>query len=439
MSKKEISNDKMLELEEENAARNMQLAATRVRLARTTQLPMTRLHWGHDYLKSEYGDNWDKQGGYWDGCGHMFKSLCHGRNDMWWEKNGWSDANAKLQKAAQMDQDRQKMFREALKELHNKILEEREAHKEAKVARQEYLNFTKYNLKLKEKKKKFLLNSEKKSLIDTLAKSSAIINSGLVHKIANDTDMAYADYGEVEAQAAQEEMDEMAKWHNLLLNMKESGKADPLYVANLNQEGTKMLAMIRHTMLRLQHSESREKKMAQEDERNLRVYQQQLKSLHDSSQSKEKSYEEKEKEEELKAEEAAKKLLQERSQEFAGEGSSAHNLAEESAKRQEAARQRKLQASDRGSSQRSQAVQHTPEQVEQNIIKQKEQVHAAAVAKKNALVGKAVPAAKEKPAAASKGNKGGAGKAEAVELAPWAKQRNFMSALKRQTEATKQL
>ena len=102
---------------------------------------------------------------------------------------------------------RQKMFREALKELHNKILEEREAHKEAKVARQEYLNFTKYNLKLKEKKKKFLLNSEKKSLIDTLAKSSAIINSGLVHKIANDTDMAYADYGEVEAQAAQEEMD----------------------------------------------------------------------------------------------------------------------------------------------------------------------------------------------------------------------------------------
>lgn len=86
---------------------------------------MTRLHWGHDYLKSEYGDNWDKQGGYWDGCGHMFKSLCHGRNDMvevelddemiepcvdgawqWWEQNGWSDANAKLQKAAQMDQDR---------------------------------------------------------------------------------------------------------------------------------------------------------------------------------------------------------------------------------------------------------------------------------------------------------------------------------------------
>ena len=39
-------------------------------------------------------------------------------------------------------------------------------------------------------------------------------------------------------------------------------------------------------------------------------------------------------------------------------------------------------------------------------------MHAAAVAKKNALVGKTVAAAKKEAEAASKGNKGGTGKVE---------------------------
>ena len=48
------------------------------------------------------------------------------------------------------------------------------------------------------------------------AKSSSVIDAGLVNKMKTEAGLAYGDYGAVEAEAAEEEMQEMADWDDLI-------------------------------------------------------------------------------------------------------------------------------------------------------------------------------------------------------------------------------
>ena len=48
------------------------------------------------------------------------------------------------------------------------------------------------------------------------AKSSSVIDAGLVNKMKTDAGLAYGDYGAVEAETAEEEMQEMADWDDLI-------------------------------------------------------------------------------------------------------------------------------------------------------------------------------------------------------------------------------
>lgn len=88
-----------------------------------------QLHWGHKWLKSHHYNHPHYWGGA--GCEHDFRDLC---NENYYHHNvhpfllhhKWLDGSERLEQAHKFDEEEETAFQEATKELHNKVLVERE-------------------------------------------------------------------------------------------------------------------------------------------------------------------------------------------------------------------------------------------------------------------------------------------------------------------------
>lgn len=147
--------------------------------------------------------------GFYGTCNHMFKSLCvHDQRiqDNWWKDHGWSHEGSDLIHAAHYEQRQEQAFHEAVAELHNKIIDHRDTRKEWMQNRTEYLAADAADRDLDRRKKAYLQKEENENTLADLGKDSATISSGLIHKMGEDSEIAYGSYGSVEAQAAEEEI-----------------------------------------------------------------------------------------------------------------------------------------------------------------------------------------------------------------------------------------
>jgi hypothetical protein len=87
------------------------------------------LHWGHKWLK-KYGFNHPHHWGG-AGCDHDFRDLCneayyHHHVHPFLLHHKWLDGSERLEEAHKFDEEEETAFQEATKELHNKVLVERE-------------------------------------------------------------------------------------------------------------------------------------------------------------------------------------------------------------------------------------------------------------------------------------------------------------------------
>ena len=88
-----------------------------------------QLHWGHKWLKSHHYNHPHYWGGA--GCEHDFRDLC---NENYYHHNvhpfllhhKWLDGSERLEQAHKFDEEEETAFQEATKELHNKVMVERE-------------------------------------------------------------------------------------------------------------------------------------------------------------------------------------------------------------------------------------------------------------------------------------------------------------------------
>lgn len=139
----------------------------------------------------------------------MFKSLCaHDQRiqDNWWKNHGWSHEGSDLIHAAHYEERQEQAFHEAVAELHNKIIDHRDTRKAWMQNRTEYLAADAADRDLDRRKKAYLQKEENENTLADLGKDSATISSGLIHKMGQDSEIAYGSYGSVEAQAAEEEI-----------------------------------------------------------------------------------------------------------------------------------------------------------------------------------------------------------------------------------------
>jgi len=315
--------------------------------AKTEELPMTKLHWGHGYLKDEYGDDWAASvAGFHashPGCQHMFTSLCNHDEriiDDWWKDHGWSHEGADLVHAAHYDERQEEIFHQAVQSIHQKIVEHRGDRVDWEKNRTAYLTANAQDRDLEERKKAFFQKEENDETVADLAKSSAAINSGLLHSLGNDNSVAYASYGTVEATAAEEEMQEMSDWHELIQSMKHSGKADPLYVKEVEKQGAAMMKMVRNTMLRLHNQVALEHQMTKKDQAKVSLFEQQQHAREEQNDEKEREYEQQQAEERGEAETEAAQMLDRHSKDLQGQayGQAGHVQAEAAASKSEVER-----------------------------------------------------------------------------------------------------
>ena len=85
------------------------------------------LHWGKGYLARYH---YDEEGGFHKGCSHMFASLCHNNVERegvtpWFMHTDWLDYTSRLVKAHEGDEEKEMAFHSAVKQLHQKVLEDR--------------------------------------------------------------------------------------------------------------------------------------------------------------------------------------------------------------------------------------------------------------------------------------------------------------------------
>jgi len=306
---------------------------------------MEKLHWGRKYLSHEYGDDFNVDGGFYGTCNHMFKSLCaHDQRiqDNWWKDHGWSHEGSDLIHAAHYEERQEQAFHEAVSELHNKIVDHRMDRKEWARNRTEYLAADAADRNLDRRKKAYLQKEEDDNTIADYGKDSATINAGLVHKMGEDSTIAYGSYGSVEAQAAEEEIQEMADWHALIESMRRSGKTDPLYIKQVEAQGAAMMSVVKQTMLRL-HDEVKEKHdMAKKDQAEVTHFEQQQMDREKIAERKQREFSERDTEEESEAESASQRLLSRNRHQLAGIGQARHTRQEETASEVEAKRQREM-------------------------------------------------------------------------------------------------
>merc|ERR1719163_451565 len=238
--------------------------------------------------------------------------------DEWWKAHGISQTTSDLEHAAQYDEKQEEVFHQAVRELHGKILDHRLDLAQSRQNRTVDLHDRVEDYRLKALKKKVFEQEESDDTVSDLSKSSAAINSGLVHEIGTNADMAYGSYDAVESEAAREEMQEMADWHELLQSMKRSGKVDPLYVKQVEKQGAAMMNMVRNTMLRLHNEVKKEHKEAKTDHQQETRFEQEEHKHQQEASKREQAYLARQAQERKKAAAQAEHLLKRHSKELQG-------------------------------------------------------------------------------------------------------------------------
>ena len=303
---------------------SLELKAGDGRHAASNPAVTQQLHWGRNYLRKEYGHARIPMHMYGSSCNHLFPSLCHHGEDAatiddWWKAHGISQTTSDLEHAAQYDEKQEEVFHQAVRELHSKIVDHRLDLVQSRQNRTVDLHDRAEDYRLKDLKKKLFQQEESDDTVSDLRKSSAAINSGLVHEIGTNADMAYGSYDAVESEAAREEMQEMADWHELLQSMKRSGKVDPLYVKQVEKQGAAMMNMVRNTMLRLHNEVKKEHKEAKTDHQQETRFEQEEHKHQQEASKREQAYLARQAQERKKAAAQAEHLLKRHSKELQGE------------------------------------------------------------------------------------------------------------------------
>eukprot|EP00802_Teleaulax_amphioxeia_P009826 Tamp_09848.p1 GENE.Tamp_09848~~Tamp_09848.p1 ORF type:complete len:485 (+),score=170.90 Tamp_09848:97-1455(+) len=182
------------------------------------------LHWGHKYLKA-YG----LSSHYWgaNGCLHDFRDLCnenyyHHHVHPFLQHTDWLDGGERLEQAHKFDEQEELAFQEATKELHNKVMVEREDwNAEMKELHQEKQDkYRAYFLGLEAEKNKTeeVLNQWKSKRDAEVAK----IDADYLEKVSNMT-AGRDQYKEWYSQAEELDKERRAKFHKMISDMTTAG------------------------------------------------------------------------------------------------------------------------------------------------------------------------------------------------------------------------